>query len=97
MTSKHETPASLTPDQVKAFEDVLETLNSPGWKHLSDRLRADIAVVADVRNCTNLDAAKSAVGVLEAILRWPDTWGALYDGLRAGEVEIDEQDPPFRP
>lgn len=93
MTSKH---AALTPDQAKAFEDVLETLASPGWKHLASRLRADAAIIGDVRNCENLDAAKATIAVLDAILRWPDTWAALYDGLQAGDVEIDEQNPPFR-
>lgn len=89
MTSKHEKPVPLTPDQVKAFEEILEVFNTPGWKHLAKRLEADSTVASDVRNCKDLAFTHGQLTVLDAIRRWPETWAALYDAAQAGDVEVE--------
>lgn len=89
MTSNREKPAPLTPEQVRAFEDILEVFNTPGWKHLAARLEADNAQVSDVRNCKDLAFTSGQLSVLDAIRRWPQTWASLYDAAVNGDVEVE--------
>lgn len=91
MTSNHSaTSPDLTLDQTRAFEEILEVFNTPGWARLHKRLITDRAAVDNVRTCTNLELAKGQLGVLDAIIAWPETWAALYEAAKAGDVEIEE-------
>lgn len=89
MTSNRETPP-LTAEQTKAFEDILAVFSTPGWKHLHSRLVTDLRTVENIRNCKDLAFSSGQVAVLDAIVRWPETWAALYDAAQIGDVEIQE-------
>jgi len=91
VTSTHDKPAPLTPDQVRAFEDILAVFNTPGWAHLAKQLEKDSAALADVRNCTDLPFAKGQLQVIDTIRRWPDIWNSIYTAAVAGDVEVTDE------
>lgn len=87
MTSTH--AKALPPAEVKAFEDILEVFNSPGWKHLLRQIEADAEAIGNVRNCQNLDYSRGQLSILDRFRTWPDTWAALYEAAQNGDLEVE--------
>ncbi len=82
--------SNLTLEQTKAFEDILETLNSAGWKHLLKFIEKNRDAAADVRNCTDLAFSKGQVSVYDTLASAQEIWTTLYDGAREGQLEVEE-------
>lgn len=54
----------------RAYEDMLETMKTPGWALIMEDFERLRRSVADVRACTNLDYAKGQLNILDTLAGW---------------------------
>ncbi len=76
----------------KQYEEMLATMATPGYAMIVEdfeRLRADYS---NVRNCTNLDAAKGRVDILDLFVNWKNSVEIAYEALKNEKTELDDVD-----
>jgi hypothetical protein len=62
----------------KYYEEVLATLNTPGWKFLTEDFDKLASKLADVRNVSDLAKAKGQVDILDYVRALPTIMEAAY-------------------
>ena len=57
-------------DLERAYEEMLDTMRSPGWALIMEDFARLEAAVNDVRNCGDLDYARGQLDVLDLLFGW---------------------------
>lgn len=88
MNSNAQNNQPLTPEQLRAFDEIFATFATPGWRFLKRELKNMQASVADVRNAQNLDFAKGQLTILDALVNWETLWETLHNGAKDGSIDV---------
>ena len=82
----------MTPELQRYYEDTIALFKHPGWKYLVEDLGKLRGVLADVRNCTNLERAKGEVSMLDHFLGLPELFESTYADLQADESDAPQKE-----
>lgn len=82
---------ALTPEQTRAFDDILAVFASPGWRHLQKELESQRDAVANVRTTKDLAFAHGQLSVLDPLSNWKSLWENLYAGAQSGAIEVSPE------
>jgi hypothetical protein len=64
------------------YEEVLATLNTPGWKFLTEDFSQLASKLGDVRNVTDLAKAKGQVDILDYVRALPTIMEKAYEEIK---------------
>jgi hypothetical protein len=87
---------ALSIEQTRYYEDILETLNSPGWKHLLVDFEEHKAIFSNILHCPDEKALNFMKGRLERVdylLSLREMFELAYETVKAeAEAQAEEGD-----
>jgi len=75
----------------RAYEEMLATMNSPGWRLIVEDFQRLATAVGDVRNCDNLDFARGQLDVLDLLFGWREATQKAQEQLLNPPPAPDEE------
>lgn len=81
----------LTLQQSQAFDEIIATFASPGWRHLQRELDSQRESIGNVRNTKDLAFTHGQLSILDVLSNWRDLWENLYAAAQRGDVEVSPE------
>ena len=85
----------MTPEESKKYDEMFDTLGSPGWKHIQELWQEELTVGNNIFSITdeaNLNLMKGRLQTIFQFVHMRETLEAEYDSVKNKGTE-DQPDP----